>query len=384
MKTRRFGKTGLELSVFTFGAMNIPGVPEEQALATCAAAYQAGINHFETARWYGTSEALLGKAFKQGLVDRSRIVLTTKIGPTKTEDEMARSIDESLERMGVSVIDNFDLHGINTPGLLKRAVDEANCFKAVRKARDEGKIKNVGFSTHAPLEVILEAMRTDLFSSINLHFYYFNQRNLPAVQLAAEKDMGVLIISPADKGGKLYASPEKLTSLTAPLSPIAFNARWCLQFPQVTTLTLGAKHPGEFAAHLVVAGDDAPLRDAELQIAARLEAEARAQLGATLCTQCYACLPCPQDIQIPEMLRLRNLALAYDMTGFGSYRYKMFENASHWFPGKKATACNDCGDCLPRCPEKLAIPALLRETHDLLFSGEEGRRKWASSGNDPG
>jgi predicted aldo/keto reductase-like oxidoreductase len=384
MQTRRFGKTGLDLSVFTFGAMNIPGVPEEQALATCEAAFKAGLNHFETARWYGTSEALLGKAFKQGLVDRSRIVLTTKIGPTKTADEMARAIDESLTRMGVSVIDNFDLHGINTAGLLARAVDEANCFAAVRKARDEGKIRNVGFSTHAPLEVILAAMRTDLFSSVNLHFYYFNQRNRAAVDLAAEKDMGVLIISPADKGGQLYAAPEKLARLTAPLSPLVFNARWCLQFPQVTTLTLGAKHPGEFAAHLAAAGLDGPPTPDERRIDAGLQAEARARLGATLCTQCYACLPCPQDIQIPETLRLRNLALAYDMTGFGTYRYKMFENASHWFPGKKATACNDCGDCLPRCPEKLAIPALLRETHDLLFTGEEGKRKWATSGNDPG
>lgn len=380
MHYRRFGKTGLSLSVFTFGAMNIPSVPEDQALATIEAAYRQGINHFETARWYGTSESLLGKAFKQKLVPRGEIVLTTKIGPTKTEDEMAKAIDESLARMGVSTIDNFDLHGLNTAGLLARGVDEKNCFKAVRKALDEGKIRNVGFSTHAPLDVLLAALDTGLFSSVNLHFYYFNPRNLPAVKRAAEKDMGILIISPADKGGQLYKAPPKLRELAAPHTPLTLNARWLFDFPEVTTLTLGAKHPAEFDEHLRVADDTGPLRPEERAIFDRLEQSAADALGATRCTQCYACLPCPEDIHIPEVLRLRNLAEAYAMDDFARYRYRMFENASHWYPGKKADKCTGCGECLPKCPEKLDIPTLLKETHERLFAGE-GKRLWAGTGD---
>lgn len=77
-------------------------------------------------------------------------------------------------------------------------------------------------------------------------------------------------------------------------------------------------------------------------------------------------MPCPEKINIPEVLRLRNLTIAYNMQEYGKYRYQMFENAGHWFPGMKANKCTQCGDCLPRCPEKLDIPQLLSDTHDRL------------------
>ena len=107
---------------------------------------------------------------------------------------------------------------------------------------------------------------------------------------------------------------------------------------------------------------------------ARLKQE-NERLGSDRCAQCYDCLPCPEAINIPEVLRLRNLAIAHDMKAFGEYRYRMFENAGHWFPGKRGDRCTDCGDCLPRCPEQLDIPRLLRDTHDRL-SGPKRRRLW--------
>jgi uncharacterized protein len=63
------------------------------------------------------------------------------------------------------------------------------------------------------------------------------------------------------------------------------------------------------------------------------------------------------------------------MSEYGSYRYTMLENAGHWFPGNKGNRCTDCGDCLPRCPEQLNIPALLADAHQKLH-GSPRRRLW--------
>lgn len=369
MLYRRFGKTELNMSVFTFGAMRIPDGSEDNAVATIQRAVQVGINHLETARGYGTSEALLGLAMPD--LPRDELIITTKIGPTETADEMSRCIEESLERMRVDRIDNFDIHGINTHEILERTLQKGGCLVAVRKAMMEGVIRHLGFSTHGPLDVILASIETGEFESVNLHYFYFNQRNALAVRRARDLDMGVFIISPTDKGGQLFRPPDKLRALIVPLTPIQFNDRFLLADPDVHTVSVGAATPEDVDEHIVVADQGRPLSEDEQQIVTRLEEQLRNALGETYCTQCYECVPCPEDIHIPEMLRLRNMVWAFDMDEFGKYRYNLFNRGGHWFPGNQAMACTDCGDCLARCPEELAIPDLLRQTHYRLVGEPE-------------
>jgi len=374
MRYRRFGKTEMLLSVFSLGAMRYLE-SAENAHKTILRALEVGINHIETAQGYGKSEEFIGKAMRNGLSkQRDRFYLTTKISPTKDADSMRRQIEQSLKKMNVDYIDNFDIHGINLSEHLDLVKNPNGCMKAVREAIDQKIIRHVGFSTHAPLDVILDIIRTDLFESVNLHYYYFNQRNASAVQLAHQKDMGVFIISPSDKGGMLYSPPEELKSVCYPFTALYMCDRFLLSDPRVHTLSLGAANPAEVDSHQDAWNNDEPMSELEIEILDRMN-QRYMLLEADRCSQCYKCLPCPEEINIPEVLRLRNLVIGFDMVEFGKYRYKMFENAGHWFPGNKAIRCTDCGDCLPRCPENLDIPKLLRDTHNRL-QGQEGKRLW--------
>ncbi|MCG9889826.1 MAG: aldo/keto reductase [Thermosynechococcaceae cyanobacterium MS004] len=366
MQYRRFGKTSLSVSVFTLGTMRYLASPTT-ARHTLQRAIALGINHIETAQGYGQSEAYLGQALQDGIgAKRDELIITTKIVPQPDAASMTAAIERSLTRLQLDTIDCLAIHGLNTPEHLAWVQDPHGCMSAVRNAVEAGKVRHVGFSTHGALDLILAAIQTRHFSFINLHYTYFFQRNAPAIALAQQEDMGIFIISPADKGGQLYTPPETLKALCAPLDPLHLNARFLLSQPAISTLSVGAASPDELDWPLTVADSTEPLTSSEQNVLSRLSLHATQALGAEQCHQCFACLPCPEAIQIPEVLRLRNLAIAYDMEDFGKYRYRMFENAGHWFPGRKASRCTECGDCLPRCPSALDIPALLFDAHERL------------------
>ncbi|MBD2022780.1 aldo/keto reductase, partial [Leptolyngbya sp. FACHB-36] len=295
--------------------------------------------------------------------------------PSADARAMEQAIDESLERLGVDYLDMLAIHGLNTWEHLAWVTAMNGCMKPVHQAIADGRVRHVGFSTHGFLEVILAAIATDLFEFVNLHYTYFFQRNAPAIALAQQKDMGVFIISPADKGGQLYTPPQSLEKLCQPMTPLEIAYRFLLSDRRITTLSVGPANPTELSAPLALGDRVGPLIAEEARILEQLQAQQESALGSDHCRQCYACLPCPEEIHIPEVLRLRNLAIAYDMTAFGQYRYRMFENAGHWFPGSKASRCTHCGDCLPRCPEQLDIPTLLQDAHQRL-NGKPGRRLW--------
>ncbi len=373
MQYRRFGKTEMNLSVFTLGLMRYMSDDPEKSTAVVRRAVELGINHLETARGYGNSEELLGHALKS--IDRSKVFITTKIGPQKTYDDFMRTFETCMKNIGLDYLDNLDVHGVNNEEKFRTAMDERENWRAIRKLLDDSTVRHIGFSTHGKLPLLMDVLNTQAFESINLHYYWFYQVLEPVVARAAELDMGVFIISPNDKGGMLYRPSERLRELAAPFHPMNLNARWLLSDPRVHTLSLGAAMPADFEQHLAVADNTQPLSESERAALARWEAAFRDQLGKDRCTVCQACLPCPQFIDIPEILRLRNAAVALDMHDYGTYRYNMFNGSNDWFHGWPGDHCTECGECLPKCPEKLEIPRLLFDAHDLLKTGS-GKRMW--------
>lgn len=371
MRYRRFGRTNLNLSVFSLGTMRyLDSAMEAERVVQRAIAL--GVNHLETAPAYGPSEAYLGQSLKN-LPVSSPLYVTTKVLPRGTGADMIQQVDHSLKRLGCDRLDGLALHGLNLPEHLVWLDQQGQ--GALEALLASGKVAHIGFSSHGPLEVILAAMDNPLVSFVNLHYTYFFQRNAPAIARAQEKDLGIFIISPADKGGLLHHPPGKLEQLCYPLSPLHWAYRWLLSQPAITTLSFGPATAAEVDVPLKIADEDGPLTAIEQEILDRLDRAFQTVPKGDRCEQCYACLPCPENIHIPEVLRLRNLAVAYDMQQFGEYRYRMFGQAGHWFPGQPAHSCTECGDCLPRCPSDLEIPRLLQDSHDRL-RGPQRRRLW--------
>ncbi len=367
MLYRRFGQTQQQMSLFSLGTMRLERYSHVVAKRVIEAALNAGINHIETAQAYGSSESQVGQILAdlfQTSKTRAQLYLTTKLSPLTQRDQWRQHVEQSLERLQLTYLDNLALHGINLPEHLDQVLTHG--LPELRKLQTEGLIRHIGFSTHGPLDLILKTIQTQAFEFIFLHYYYFNQRNEPALTAATQQDMGVFVISPADKGGLLYRPPQQLQALCQPFSPLALGYHVLIADPRVHTLSLGAETPAELAGALEVFKTIDLWQVHGPTLLQRLKATLDQTLGPERCSQCYACLPCPESIPIPDILRLRNLTLAYEMKQYGQYRYNMLGQAGHWFPGRKANYCTDCGDCLPRCPEQLDIPQLLRDTHDRL------------------
>ncbi len=373
MQYRRFGKTEMNLSVLTLGLMRYMSKVPDKSARVVRRAVELGINHLETARGYGDSEDLLGHALKS--IDRKKVFITTKVGVCKTYDDFMKHFETSMSKIGIDVLDNLDVHGINNEDKFRMAMDENGTLKACRKLLDSGAVRHIGFSTHGKTDVLLKTVNTGFFESINLHYYWFYQAHAEVIARATELDMGVFIISPNEKGGMLFKPPEVLTRLSAPFHPMNLNQRWLLSDPRIHTLSLGPAVAEELDAHMAVADDVGPLTDQEKAALGSWDETIRERLGPDFCTQCGQCLPCPEFIDIPEILRLRNAAIGLEMKDYASFRYNLLDGSDDWFHGWPGSHCTRCGECLPRCPENLDIPRLLFDAHRQLKTGI-GRRLW--------
>jgi predicted aldo/keto reductase-like oxidoreductase len=386
---RRFGRTELAMPVLSCGGMRYQFKWQDTALAdippdnqanlesTIHRALELGINHIETARGYGTSEMQLGRLLPK--LPRAKMLVQTKVAPQSDPAEFLKIFERSMNYLGLEHVDLLSMHGINNRQLLDWSLKKNGCVAAVRRLQKEGRVRFVGFSTHATTDIILQAVQSGEFDYINLHWYFVNHLNWPAIVAARQLDMGVFIISPNDKGGKLYEPPPKLVELCAPLTPMQFNDLYCLARPEVHTLSCGAARPGDFDEHVRALEHYDRAAEVMAPIERRLRAEMEKSLGPDWCQSWFKGLPeyidVPGHINILEILRLWTYSKSLDLVGWGKMRYNLLGQADHWFPGENAGAVDNekLRSVLRQSPFRDRIPDILREAHALLFDKPKAR-----------
>lgn len=372
---RPFGR-GPAVSPFCLGTMRATGSPRQMA-AVLDAALAAGINHVETAPAYGTAERHLGQALRavaaRDPAVHSQLVITSKVLPGLSLREGQEQLWGILDRLGLPQLHNLAVHGLNRPEHLHWALEGPGA-ELLAWALGEGLVGQVGFSSHGSNGLIEQALASGRFSFCSLHLHLFDPARLPIARAALADGIGVLAISPADKGGRLYAPPPELLADCAPFRPLELAYRFLLD-QGISTLSLGAEQPSDLAWAEALSGVSPWLEPQHRDALERLSAARQARLGTEACGQCRACLPCPNSVPIPELLRLRNLAIGHGMSAFAEERYNLIGRAGHWWEEINASACQSCGDCLPRCPHQLPIPDLLADTHQRLAAAPR-RRLW--------
>lgn len=372
MQYRRFGKTEKQISCITLGGMRfkhgwteprneIPSDTLNQCMQAVKLAFDSGINHIETAWGYKKSETAYGKVLNAELnIPRNSYYLMTK-GYSFTASDMRKIVENQLKDLQTDHFDFYGWHGMNNAELSRMACKKGGSVEELLKMKEEGIIGHVGFSTHAPLQTIIDTIETGLFDFVNLHYYYFFQRNKPAIDAAAKRDMGVFIISPNDKGGQLFKAPQKVKDAVKPITPIQWNARFCLQNPNIHTLTFGITEASHFEEMKGIFQTN--------EIWTQQEEKSKQLLDSYLNDDPYSHFKGyemendPSGLNIPELLRLRTLWKCYDMLEFGKYRYKTMGENDHWLPGGFAEKSKIQNIDFSKVPENIPLKKMLTEMH---------------------
>ncbi|HEY0074053.1 MAG TPA: aldo/keto reductase [Abditibacteriaceae bacterium] len=392
MKYRRFGRTELQMPVFSCGGMRYQQAwkdvePEEvekagqaNLEATIERALELGINHIETARGYGSSEMQLGWILPK--LPREKLIVQTKVWPNEDPKVFLENFEKSMSYLKLDYVDLMSFHGVNDQETLNQTVLRGGCMEAARRLQKDGRVRFIGFSTHGTQTMITRAVNTSEFDYFNVHWYFVNPLNWPSIEAAQKQDMGVFIISPNDKGGKLYEPSPKIKELCAPLSPMQFNDLYCLSRPQVHTLSCGAARPSDFDEHIEALQHYDRAAEVVAPIEKRLREEMNEVLGEDWCSQWSEGIPdhhqIPGDLNVMEILRLWTFARSLDLVEWGKMRYNLMGGAGHWFPGCKPgewdkTQEPQLLEVLKNSPFAARIPSILEEAHELMAAEEKKR-----------
>lgn len=340
---RRLGRTELDVTILTLGAIPFVDAENKVSDAIINHALDSGVNFLETSHHYskGKSEKKFGRVLAKR---RDECVLHSR-AIVKTKEEMAECIEKSLRNFRTDMIDIYGVHDVNCE------VDRPEGFlgpqiEALEEARDKGRIRFLAVSGHRQQELIA-AMRTGAFDVVMVAVNPLDLDIAGAVlPVASELDMGVIAMKPF-AGGLFAERPD-------------ISLRFALS-RDLSTVSVGVKNVDELKRDIAIAEGFRLLSDDEHKALLDEAAEVTKELGKKVCRRCGYCLRepgCPEGIDIPSVLNLFRHAKRYWSPKWAKGEYAKLE--------VKAGACAECGDCEERCPYQLPIREMLKEAHDYL------------------
>lgn len=381
MQYRTFGKLAFKPSALGFGAMRLPvlkgadGRPDFKqidypaATAMLRRAIDGGVNYVDTAWMYheDTCEAWLGEALKGGYRDKVKLATKMPVWDVKKPGDFDRILDIQRERLQQDCIDFYLLHSLDAAHW--KGVIEQGQLASAEKALADGRIAHFGFSFHGTFELFEDILAaTDLWEFCQIQFNYMDeeyQAGHRGLELAAAKGLGVIVMEPV-RGGMLTRNlPPQVEAVWAEAPVRRSPAEWALQWvwdnPEVSFLLSGMSEMRHVEENLVYAERSRPglLSAAELALVARVRDLYR-ELSPVPCTACRYCMPCPQGVNIPDILELYNDGHMFGDPGRQRFFYTWLEE------DERADRCTACGECEAKCPQGIAVSGWMEKAQAFL------------------
>jgi hypothetical protein len=378
MQYRNFGKLDWKVSALGFGCMRLPVINNDQAkvdeplaISMLRYAIDNGVNYFDTAYLYhmGNSERVLGKALKDGY--RAKVKVVTKLPAmmiTKAAD-FDRILNDQVEKLQVGKIDFYLLHGLNDASWTK--VRDFGVLKWAEKQMADGLIGRLGFSFHDKLPVfkkIVDSYDSWVLSQVQYNYMDVNnQAGRKGVEYAAGKGLAVVVMEPL-RGGKLSKEPPPPVAKVwktahRKMSPVEWALQWVWNQPEISVALSGMSVMDQVVQNVAIAGRSGAgtLSEKDLKLIDKVQ-QAYKGLTPIPCTDCKYCQPCPHGVDIPRVFQSYNDATIYEDYTTARRMY----NSPFMKPESRADKCEDCGECLEKCPQHIAIPDWLKKAHEAL------------------
>jgi predicted aldo/keto reductase-like oxidoreductase len=371
MQYRAFGSTGYQISALGFGAMRLPmregHVDEEQAVAAIHRGFELGINYIDTALGYCAeeSEIVVGKALKGW---RDRVWVSTKNPLSdRPADQWRACLEKQLAKLDVDALDVYHCHGINWKVWEDHLSRPGMGIEAALKAKEEGLFRHFAFSFHDRPENLKRLADTGIFEIVTCQYNLLDRSNEEAMAYARQRGLGVVVMGPVG-GGRLGGPSQALQGMVAggASSTAEVALRFVLANPSVSCAISGMGSVAMVEENCATASRTEPLSEGELDNV-RQVLDRNRRLAELYCTGCNYCMPCPHGVNIPGNFEAMNYHRVYGLTEFARSRYRRFgPKRENNLP---ASACQECGECEPKCPQKIPIIEQLKET-DAALGGE--------------